>query len=206
MTDPDPAIAFHVELRRFPHVARAFNLSRAELERRIVAPWADGRPVALDDRSFSPDRARLTIYEGPLLDSGEIGLGRGWANATRAGREVTADVLVDAQRRTAAAVAASSLEQFKEALLARCAWAPLAVRDVLVLVGERNPGALLSERVALAERAVWELLHQGRVRMRAAGGVVAAEQWRATLLALETWVTPGVAIERLDPQPVRASP
>jgi len=199
VNDQPSSRVFHVELRRFPNVARAFNLSRAELERRILAPWAGGRPVALDDRSFSPDRSRLTIYEGPLLDSGEIGLGRGWANATRVGREVTASVLEDARSRTEAALAKSSQQQFNEALLARCAVSPLALRDVLALAGERNPGVPLSERMALAERAVWELLHRRRVRMRAAGRLVDTEQWRPTLLNLETWATPTVAIEQLDP-------
>ena len=39
---------FHVELRQFPHVARMFNLSREELEARILGPWLAGRELELD--------------------------------------------------------------------------------------------------------------------------------------------------------------
>ncbi len=206
MTEPPPATVFHVEVRQFPHVARAFNLSRGQLERRIVAPWTSGRPMILDDRRFSPERARLTIYEGPALDSAEMGLGRGWASATRAGQEVTARVLEDARQRAPAAAAESALERFKALVLERCAARSLAVHDVLVLAGELRPDALVSERVALAERAVWELLHQGGVRLLTAGEgrrPVGAEAWRATLLAWETWATRGVSIEAIGNGPAR---
>ena len=71
---------FHLELRQFPHVARAFNLSREELERRFVGPWVSGQAIDQDDRRWSPEKARLTILEGPELRLEEIGLGRGWAN------------------------------------------------------------------------------------------------------------------------------
>jgi hypothetical protein len=74
---------FHVELRRFPHVARAFNLPEDQLRVRIVLPWVRGLPVELDDRSFTPDRTRLTIYEGPQVAAEERGLGRGWSTVTR---------------------------------------------------------------------------------------------------------------------------
>ena len=52
---------FHVELRQFPHVARAFNLSREQLFARILRPLAAGRPVELNDRRWSPEKAKLAI-------------------------------------------------------------------------------------------------------------------------------------------------
>jgi len=89
---------FHVQLRQFPNVARAFNLTREELDSQILVPWAAGEPVTWSDRKWPPDKARITIYEGPQLRTEEIGLGRGWANATRTGEDVTERVLTEAQR------------------------------------------------------------------------------------------------------------
>ncbi len=71
---------FHVELRQFPHQARAFNLTRDQLEARILGPWVSGGSIELDDRHWLPDRARLTIYEGPHLAPDQLGMGRGWQN------------------------------------------------------------------------------------------------------------------------------
>ena len=70
---------FHVELRQFPHVARAFNLTREQLDERFVRAWVSGVPVEHEDRRWAPDRARLAILEGPELRLDEIGMGRGWA-------------------------------------------------------------------------------------------------------------------------------
>ena len=189
---------FHVEVRQFPHVARAFNLSGEQLEQRILGPWTSGRPLSLDDRRFDPARARLIVYEGPALDSAGMGLGRGWANATRTGQEVTARVLEDARQRVAPPAAQSALAEVKRDVLARCAAAPLAIHEVVALAGDARPEALVSERLALAEQAVWELLHEGRVRLSAAGGDHApggAEAWRATLTKWDTWATRDVSIE-----------
>src|SRR5207302_4612588 len=59
-----PAV-FHVELRQFPHQARAFNLTREQLDGQSLAPWISGAPTELDDRRWSLERAKLTIYERP---------------------------------------------------------------------------------------------------------------------------------------------
>ena len=75
----EPSLVFHVELRQFPHQTRAFNLTREELDARIVGPWIAGEAIEMDDYRWLPDRATLTIYEGPLLGPGEMGLGQGMA-------------------------------------------------------------------------------------------------------------------------------
>ena len=77
---------FHVELRQFPHQARAFNLTRDQLDARILGPWTSGRAIELDDRRWAPDRAKLTIYEGPelALGSARDGAGLGERHAARA--------------------------------------------------------------------------------------------------------------------------
>jgi len=193
---------FHVEVRQFPHVARAFNLSRQQLEQRILAPWWCGMELVLDRQRFTPARARLLVYEGPPLDSAEMGLGRGWANATRAGRDVTAQVLEHARGQAPAPAGDSALAQVKQALLERCDGGPVAVHDVVALAGQARLGALVSERVALAEQAVWELLHEGRVALVTAGeqsGQAGTEAWRATLTAWETWAARDVSIEGSSP-------
>jgi hypothetical protein len=56
---------FHVELRQFPHQARAFNLSREELDARILGPWISGAPIELQDRRWTSEKAKLTILAGP---------------------------------------------------------------------------------------------------------------------------------------------
>jgi len=71
---------FHVELRQFPHLARAFNLTGEELQERIVAPWVAGEMVDWGDQRWAPERARLTIYEGPRLRPDAISA-RGRASA-----------------------------------------------------------------------------------------------------------------------------
>ncbi|MGA8716488.1 MAG: hypothetical protein WB557_00650, partial [Solirubrobacteraceae bacterium] len=107
---------FHVELRQFPHQTRAFNLSRDELDARIVGPWIAGEVVELNEYRWLPDRATLTIYEGPQLELADMGLGRGWQNVTRQGREVTQEVLIEARDETSELPTA---DDFKDEVAAR---------------------------------------------------------------------------------------
>jgi catechol 2,3-dioxygenase-like lactoylglutathione lyase family enzyme len=80
---------FHVELRQFPHTARAFNLTREQLHARFTGPWLKQEVVELDSQRFAPERANLTIYEGPRLETVDMGMGRGWQNVMRRGEDVT---------------------------------------------------------------------------------------------------------------------
>ncbi len=189
---------FHIELRQFPHQARAFNLSGEELQAKIAGPWVAGGTVEWDEREWAPKRARLTIYEGPRLQPDELGLGRGWGNATRAGVEVTEQVLAQAQSAAGRTRDWSEppVEELKREILAACAGGGLGVPQALRLAGERHPGMRVSDRLALAERSVWELLHHRRVRMvrRLPDGdgseSVAENQWQPVLLAWATWADP----------------
>jgi hypothetical protein len=170
---------FHLELRQFPNVARAFNLSGEELQRRFVRPWLEGRMIEWGEHRFSPEKARLAIYEGRALATDEIGMGRGWGNVTRTGSDVTDRVLEAARD--------PSLEQLKAEIETRV---PLTLRDVLGLANARWAERRASERLALSELAVWELLHQRRVRMSRDGQPVAPEEWQPIILAWETWSEP----------------
>ncbi len=181
---------FHFELRQFPHVARAFNLSREELLARVLEPWAAGRAVEWEDRRWAPDRARLTILEGPELAMSEIGLGRGWANATRTGEDVTAALLSEVTAgATSAAQATSALTA---ELLGLCAadWIPLG--EAVRLAAALYPQARPSEQLGLAEQTVWELLHEGRLTLGVAGpdgarDEVDRERWQELIMAWPNW-------------------
>jgi len=171
---------YHVELRQFPHQARTFNLTRAQLDAQILAPWVAGEPIKLHDRRWLPDRARLTIYEGPALEADQLGLGRGWANVTRGGEDVTAQML--AERAHPPPVA-----ELKRELLDRAAGGPVPLTLLVEVTRERYPGARVSERIALCEQAVWELLHEGSVQLVRTGTPVEREAWQATLLDWSSW-------------------
>lgn len=196
-------VVYHFELRQFPHVARAFNLTREELERRILAAWSAGRAVECDDRRFSPDRSRLQVYEGPRLRPDQIGMGRGWANATRAGADVTEQVLAEARdiSRASDDRRRRGIDALKREIVTRCAAGGFDVREAVWLASDSHPAWRASDRLALAERSVWELLHEGRVRLVArladpspgAVEVVAKPRWEAALLAWETWAPSGAA-------------
>jgi hypothetical protein len=180
---------FHVELRQFPHQARAFNLTREEVDARIVVPWVSGGAIELDERRWSPERARLTIYEGPPLADDQLGMGRGWGNVTRDGEEVTARLLAEAAHPPPVA-------ELKQELVARVGGGPLPLTAVVELTGERYPQARVSERIALCEQAVWELLHEGAVQVTRAGAPVARDEWQGLLLSWAAWSADGTAIER----------
>lgn len=187
---------FHVQLRQFPYVTRAFNLNREQLDARILGPWAVGSAVDLNDRSWEPDRARLTIYEGPELAREEIGLGRGWASVQRSGEDVTARLLAQVE-------AMPGLEQFKGELVSMTARGRVALPRVVELAGERQLRSRPSERLALCEQGVWELLHQHKVKIVRGEQTLRPDQWQLVLLDWSTWTAGGphgVWLEAHDPE------
>ncbi|MHB8657239.1 MAG: hypothetical protein ACYC91_04670 [Solirubrobacteraceae bacterium] len=191
---------FHVELRQFPHVARAFNLSVEEIEGPILRPLAAGTVVRWNDRQWSPEKLKLTIFEGARLRPDELGQGRGWQNAARTGEDVTERLLERVKARAPGGSAPDeALEAFKAEVCRRSATEEMTVAGTLAAASEQFPGWRLSDRVALCERAIWELLHQGELKLlRAAGIEFGSENWEAILLDLSTWETPGREV-RLGP-------
>jgi hypothetical protein len=91
-------MAFHVEISSGINHARSFNLSEAVLQRSIVGPWLDRRPIELGDRKWLPEESDLRILEGPELSNPELSFGNGWANAERGGEFVTKRMLDEAVR------------------------------------------------------------------------------------------------------------
>jgi hypothetical protein len=176
---------FHVELRQFPNQTRAFNLTREELDARILTPWVTDGAVELGDRRWSSERAKLTIYEGPELAPDQVGLGRGWANVTRSGEDVTARLLAEVAHPPPVA-------DFKRAV---AAGEPISLPRLIERAGERFPQARVSERLALCEQAVWELLHEGAVTLVRAGAAVNPDAWQETLLSWQAWRDESVVLQ-----------
>ena len=180
---------YHLELRQFPHVTRVFNLSRDELDARFVRPWVGGTIIEHDDRRWAPERSRLKILEGPELRAEELGMGRGWAAATKSAADVTEAVIAQARR---GAEARPELEALKDAV-GEVAATPLGFQDVMALAAAAHPHWRASQQLELAEQAVWEMLHQGRVVMTVSGNPVPRQRWQPVVLSWATWA--GVTTE-----------
>ena len=180
---------YHVELRQFPHTARVFNLDRAELDTRFVRPWVQGAMIDHDERRWAPERTRLKILKGPTVRLDELGLGRGWGQATKDSEDVTDAVTADAER---GARARPEVESLKEQI-ARAAGQEITFGAVAALAGAAHPGWRASEQLSLAEQAVWEMLHQERLTMVVGGEPVPRAQWQAVVLRWTTWSAAGGA-------------
>ncbi len=187
---------FHVELRQFPHQTRAFNLTREELDERIVTPWLAVEVIELNEYRWLPDRATLTIYEAPELGVAEMGLGRGWQTVTRSGREVTQEILIEARDETAELPTASD---FKNEVAARAGAGAISISGLVELAGEWYPQSRVSERIALCEGVVWELLHSVPVTLSRRGNAVPAYEWQDLLLTWPTWTDDGPDAVSLEP-------
>lgn len=180
-------VVFHLELRHFPHVARVFNLSREELDARFARPWVSGTVIEYEDHKWTPDRARLKIYEGPELRLDEIGMGRGWPTVGKTSQEVTETVLAEAQR---GSEARSSIATFK-AMLRTAAATAMTFGEVVELSSCEYPTWRASERLALAEQAVWEMLHQGTLTLSDLDGPIEPERWQPVMLSWSAWIGAG---------------
>ena len=86
---------FHIEVRQSPHSGRRLNMTPAELGRFLEA-WMAGGPVALGERRWLPQQARLTILEGSELADHQLAMGRGWRAAERDADDVTERLLREA--------------------------------------------------------------------------------------------------------------
>jgi hypothetical protein len=181
---------FHIELRQFPHQARAFNLSREELDARILEPWVTGAPIELQDRRWTSEKAKLTILEGAELRPDEIGMGRGWSNASKGGQDVTGELLSELRRSLQAPA-----DELKEAIVAACAGSPMALAQVVAVAAAREPQRRPSELLGAAEQGVWELLHAGRLRLLRHSEEVPQERWQAVLLSWSSWTGAEVTVE-----------
>jgi hypothetical protein len=74
-----------------------FNLSAQELHATILEPWVRDRLFEFGERKWDPQRAALTVIEGPRIAPGQLTMGRGWRTAQRQGREVAEELLAAAR-------------------------------------------------------------------------------------------------------------
>lgn len=88
---------YHVELRQFPHNFCRFNLTERELRETVIDGWARGEWIELGERKWNSHQANLTVLEGPELPVQQLAIGRGWRNAVRQSKDVTADLLAQAR-------------------------------------------------------------------------------------------------------------
>jgi hypothetical protein len=87
---------FHVEINAGFHRARVFNLNREDLAAKVIEPWLEDRTIEMGDREWEPRESSLSILEGPRMETTDLSFGQGWANAERASKNVTRDVLAQA--------------------------------------------------------------------------------------------------------------
>ncbi|MGO9974563.1 MAG: hypothetical protein ACLP01_17520 [Solirubrobacteraceae bacterium] len=200
---------FHVELRQRPHVARTFNLEEAEVIERFIAPLLAGRALTYSDRDWDPKSTKLTVLEGPELRVEDMGMGRGWGNAQRTGTDVTDRLLARAR---ALAARPPELDRLKERILGRVDAGPLTLYRAVALAAELMSGRRASHCLALAEDAIWELLHDGAIDLIAGGrfasdrpepqtgaptgAPVIERQWQAHLIDWRSWAPEASCVQR----------
>jgi hypothetical protein len=176
-------------------VARAFNLSEPAVRGQFIAPLQAGGVFTYADQEWEAARTKLTILEGPELRGNELMMGQGWANAQKVAGDVTNRILRGPSKPSARDPV---LDRLKERLLGRLAAGPVALGEVVVLAQDLMRSRRVSELVAAAELAVWELLHEGLAALEADRAPVPAEEWQARLLSAESWFDRGREV-RLSP-------
>jgi len=180
---------FHLELRARIHVAHAFNVTAADLQRDILDLWRRGDEIVLGDRRWAPGRTRLTIYEGRALAAPELALGRGWGNAVKHCEDVTDRLLSAAASNAPDPAASPALDGLRREVLAQCRGGRIGIHQVLWLTNRWYPERRASDRLALAETAVWGLLHERlvglrRIRPDGADEPVSQADWEPILLEI----------------------
>jgi hypothetical protein len=93
-------------------------------------------------------------------------------------------MLADARRGSGTRGEVEALKAAIEELTAQ----ELGFPDVVALAAAAQPQWRASQQVELAEQAVWEMLHQGRLAMIAGAQPVARDEWQAIVLSWETWM------------------
>jgi hypothetical protein len=138
-------VAFHIEISASTlHHARAFNLDEEELRRTILEPWMTDRTIELGDQEWIPRKSSLKVLEGPRLEPPDLSFGQGWSNAERSARDVTGEVLADAERDappppTAVAIDGDSVEEALAALAGAAEPRPIELAAAQAAIDRRDP-------------------------------------------------------------------
>jgi hypothetical protein len=189
-------IVYHLQLRMRPQIAHVFNLSAEELTARFLAPLVNGRDLVYEGLEWTARKTTVTVYEGPELGVEQLGIGRGWGNAQRSGTDVTERILEHTRERVARHPA---LDPLQERLSGRLSAGPMELRGVIALADDLL-GGRVSERLAVAEQAVWEMLYREKVGLVVDGtAVLDRDRARELLLVADSWFGDGVWIESRSP-------
>jgi hypothetical protein len=158
---------YHLQVRQFPNHATRFNLSDQEV-RAVLEPWARGQIVEVGERKWAPERATLTVLEGPELGLAQMAMGRGWRAAERSSEDVTERMVAAVAQGPQSAAPPPSAPSPTPAVSAPLA-DPLALAVQLASllgsdperllaawreVAARSSGLAPSEALALAERQI----------------------------------------------------
>jgi len=158
---------FHLQMREFPHDSWRFNMSEQQMLA-VVGPWAQGQTVEFDERIWHPEKASLTIFEGPELPLSQLSMGRGRSAAQRKGRDVTAQVLSEVRERAPAGGAAEV-----DVMAGARTGAGTAQLDPLTL-GVQIASLLGSDPLALLE--AWRTAAAGSSALKPSESLALAEQ------------------------------
>jgi hypothetical protein len=200
---------YHIELRQFPHNFSHFNLTQLQL-RKVVEPWTAGETVELGDRKWNPDRAKLTILEGPEIPISQLTMGRGWPMAQRQGEDVTARVLAESNERGRPPVgsadrdsrpAGSLADSLALEVLSLLADGPATPAEAWRLAAARSPESSAVESLALAEQALRALMRSRLIVLSrapslegaSAGAGADTDKLDELLQAVDTWTGDGKA-------------
>jgi hypothetical protein len=138
-------VAFHIEISASTlRHARAFNLDEEELRRTILEPWMTDRTIELGDHEWIPRESSLKVLEGPRLEPPDLSFGQGWSNAERSAKDVTGEVLADAERDappppTAVAIDGDSVEEALAALAGAAEPRPIELAAAQAAIDRRDP-------------------------------------------------------------------
>ena len=131
--------------------------------------------------------------------------GFSWANVTKNCTEVT-EQLLTLERQAAASGSAGNratetVSRLQAEILERCALGELVVSELIELLSRRHPDWRVSDRIALAEQSIWQLLHQGRLTISWADGgpPIEKDAWGPVLLSWRTWSPDGAPDVLLGP-------
>lgn len=190
---------FHVQLRRFPHCAQAFNLTEERLHETVLAPWVRGAVLELGDRRWVPSETKLIVLEGPSLDASRLSLGRGWAAALSSGENVTARVLGGLDTGVASGESAAAMSSLAAEVLQLAGRGPVSLASLWSLTEARFEGSPASSTLAAAERVAAQLLGAEVVDLyrptpEGRGEPVPAEQLESVLRAHHSWTAIGESI------------
>lgn len=104
---------FHVEVSSLLNRARVLNIDEVELREQILESWVAGLPFEFQGQDWEPQRSRLTILEGPALET-DSSAEDDWEQALHAADDVTRPMLeaaeASAPARIAVLVEADSVE------------------------------------------------------------------------------------------------